>query len=82
MAKKVINNLLYDTSTADLIISETEPDGKTLIKRLYMTKNRAFFFLLIASDEIKPISEAECREWLGLFNYDAYVNVFGEPQKA
>lgn len=37
---------------------------------------------MIKSDEIKPITEAECREWLGLFNYQAYVNVFGEPQKA
>lgn len=81
MAKKVINNLLYDTETATLIVSETAKDG-SLIKRLYMTKNRGFFFLIIASDEIKPISEAECREWLGLFSYQAYVNVFGEPQKA
>lgn len=79
--KKVINNLLYDTDTAKLIISEAAPDG-TLIKRLYVTDNRAFFFLMIKSDEIKPITEAECREWLGLFNYQAYVNVFGEPQKA
>ena len=79
--KKVIKNLLYDTDTARLIISEVGSGG-TLIKRLYMTENRAFFFLLIASEEIVPISEAECREWLGLFNYNAYVSVFGEPQKA
>ena len=79
--KKIINNLLYDTDTAKLIISEPAPDG-SLIKRLYQTQNRAFFFLLVGSNEIKPISEAECREWLGLFNYNAYVSVFGEPQKA
>lgn len=79
--KKVINNLLYDTDTAKVIVSEPGADG-SLIKRLYMTDNRAFFFLMVASNEIKPISEAECREWLGLFNYQAYVNVFGEPQKA
>lgn len=41
--KKVINNLLYDTDTAKLIVSEAAPDG-TLIKRLYVTDNRAFFF--------------------------------------
>lgn len=80
--KKVIKNLLYDTETATLIVSETGEDGKTLVKRLYMTQNRAFFFLIIASNDIQPISEEECREWLGLFNYQAYVNVFGEPQKA
>lgn len=79
--KKVIKNLLYDTDTAKLIISEVGSDG-SLVKRLYMTDNRAFFFLIIAADEIQPISEAECREWLGLFNYNAYVSVFGEPQKA
>lgn len=79
--KKVINNLLYDTDTAKLIVSEAAPDG-SLIKRLYVTDNRAFFFLMVKSDEIKPITEAECREWLGLFSYQAYVNVFGEPQKA
>ena len=79
--KKVIKNLLYDTDTAKLIISEVGSDG-SLVKRLYMTDNRAFFFLIIAADKIQPISEAECREWLGLFNYNAYVSVFGEPQKA
>lgn len=79
--KKVINNLLYDTETAELIISEPDPSGG-LIKRLYQTPNKAFFFLYIQSNEIQPITRDECREWLGLFNYDAYVKVFGEPEHA
>lgn len=79
--KKVIQNLLYDTDTATLIISEADESGK-LVKRLYQTPNKAFFFLHIQSQEIQPISRDECREWLGLFNYDAYVKVFGEPEHA
>lgn len=79
--KKVIKNLLYDTETADLIISEVDPSG-ALVKRLYQTPNKSFFFLYIASNTIEPITKDECREWLGLYNYDSYVKIFGEPEHA
>lgn len=79
--KKVIEGLLYDTDTAKLIISEVDESGE-IIKRLYQTTKSAFFFYYISSGTIEPISRDACREWLGLYNYNAYVSVFGEPEHA
>lgn len=74
--KQIINNLLYDTDTSDLIYTDSVRKRK-----LYRTKN-GNFFTFFNNGEIVPKSEQAAKEYLGKFDIDAYIKVFGKPDEA
>ena len=74
--KKIIDDLLYDTETANLI--HFDEDKR---RSLYMTSNGNFFMLFITG-EIRPKTEESVKEYLGRVNVKKYIEIFGEPEKA
>lgn len=74
--KRIIDNLLYDTETAELIYTE---EGTN--RRLYKTPN-GNFFTLYPTGEIRPKSENDTRDYLGRYDVKKYIELFGEPKEA
>lgn len=76
--KKVVNGLLYDTDTADMI---AEPLGN-LDAFLFRTKNKRWFLYKIYLNgvDLWPINEDEAKERLA--DDSRYAEFFGEPQPA
>ena len=72
--KRVINGLLYDT--ANLIL--TEEDTK---RKLYKTPN-GNFFTLYSTGEIRAKTEEATKDYLGRYDVEKYIEVFGEPREA
>nr|DAU92212.1 MAG TPA: hypothetical protein [Bacteriophage sp.] len=74
--KRVINDLLYDTDTADLIFIEEDTNRK-----LYKTPN-GNFFTLYPTGEIRAKTEEATKDYLGRYDVEKYIEVFGEPREA
>ena len=74
--KRIIDNLLYDTDTAELIYTE---EGTA--RRLYKTPN-GNFFTLYQTGEIRPKSIEDTKEYLGRHSVEKYIELFGEPKEA
>ena len=74
--KRVINDLLYDTDTADLIFVEEDTNRK-----LYKTPN-GNFFTLYPTGEIRAKTEEATKDYLGRYDVEKYIEVFGEPREA
>lgn len=74
--QRVIDNLLYDTDTATII--HIEEDTK---RTLYQTPNNNFF-MFYPVGEIVPKTEQSTKDYLGKYNVEKYIELFGEPQEA
>lgn len=74
--KRVIDNLLYDTEVSTLIYTEKDTN-----RRLYQTLN-GNFFTLYSTGEIQPKSLEATKEYLGKYDVDKYIEIFGEPEEA
>ena len=74
--QRVIDGLLYDTETAEII--HVEENTK---RRLYMTSNRNFF-MFYPIGEIVPKTKQSTKDYLGKYNVPKYIELFGEPQEA
>lgn len=74
--QRIINNLLYDTDTAEVM--HLEEDTRRI---LYRTPN-GNFFMFYPTGEIVPKTEKNTREYLGKYNVPKYIELFGEPQEA
>lgn len=74
--KRVINDLLYDTDTADLIFIEEDTNRK-----LYKTPN-GNFFTLYPTGEIRAKTGEATKDYLGRYDVEKYIEVFGEPREA
>lgn len=74
--KKVINGKVYDTEKSEVIYIDSNKR-----RTYYITKKRAFF-VLYKTGEIAVKTEDEIRELLGTYDYDKYVEIFGEPEEA
>ena len=74
--QRVIDGLLYDTDTAEIIHVE-----ESTKRRLYMTPNRNFF-MFYPIGEIVPKTEQSTKDYLGKYNVPKYIELFGEPQEA
>ena len=74
--KKVINGLLYDTDKSELLHQD-----KDLRRSYYKTKNGRYF-IAYRTGEISVIAEERIRDILIEYNYDKYVELFGEPEEA
>lgn len=74
--KRVINDLLYDTETAEMIYIEEGTNRK-----LYRTPN-GNFFTLYPTGEIRAKTEETAKDYLGKYDVEKYIKVFGEPKEA
>ena len=74
--KKIINGLLYDTEEAEELFFD-----KVNNRRLFMTANNNFF-MAYGNGEISPKSEDAVKEYLGKYDVDKYIEVFGRVQEA
>lgn len=74
--KRVIGNLLYDTDVSELIFSDNKKNRK-----IYKTPN-GNFFTLYATGEIQPKSIEATKNYLGRYDVEKYIELFGEPQEA
>ena len=74
--KRVVNDLLYDTETSELLYTEVDTQRK-----LYRTQNN-HFFTFYKNGEIVPKSEEDTKDYLGRVDVDTYIKVFGQPEKA
>lgn len=74
--KRVINGKVYDTEKSEIIY--IDPNKR---RTYYMTKNHAFF-VVYKTGELAVKTEEEIRELLGMYDYDKYVEIFGEPEEA
>ena len=74
--KRVINGLLYDTDAANLIFTEEDTNRK-----LYKTPN-GNFFTLYPTGEIRAKTEEATKDYLGRYDVEKYIEVFGEPREA
>lgn len=94
--KSIIDGLLYDTSTSELLCNS---GGCAYFK----TKNGRYFccdyenfadtYYDVCEDRwrygfqeiyasINPISESEVRQKVGIYNVEKYIELFGEPEEA
>ncbi|MBO5922804.1 MAG: hypothetical protein J6Q48_10525 [Bacteroidaceae bacterium] len=74
--QRVIDNLLYDTDTATIV--HVEEDTKRV---LYITPNKNFF-MFYPIGEIVPKTEQSAKNYLGKYNVEKYIELFGEPEEA
>lgn len=74
--KRIIDNLLYDTETADVV--HVEESTKRV---LYQTPN-GNFFMFYPVGEIVPKTEESTKDYLGKYNVEKYIELFGEPEEA
>jgi len=74
--KKLINGLLYDTEKSELLYQDND-----MRRSYYMTKKKRYF-ILYRTGEIGPISEQRIMDILIMYDYDKYVELFGNPEEA
>lgn len=74
--KRVIDNLLYDTDVSELIYTEEGTNRK-----LYKTPN-GNFFTLYPTGEIQPKSLDATKDYLGRYDVEKYIELFGQPEEA
>ncbi len=74
--QRVIGNLLYDTDTATIIHVEEDT------KRVLYKAPGGSFFMFYPNGEIIPKTEQSTRDYLGKYNVEKYIELFGEPEEA
>lgn len=74
--QRIINNLLYDTETATVVHIEEST------KRVLYQAPNGNFFMFYPVAEIVPKTEESTKDYLGKYNVEKYIELFGEPQEA
>lgn len=74
--QRVIDGLFYDTEKAEILHIE---EGKNRV--LYMTPNRNFF-MVYPTGEFVVKTEESVKIYLGTYDVDKYIEVFGQPEEA
>lgn len=74
--KGIVNGFIYDTGTAEIIHVE-----ESTKRMLYRTQN-GNFFMFYPNGEIVPKTEESARNYLGKYNVEKYIEIFGEPKEA
>ena len=74
--QQIVNGLLYDTKNS--VVVHTKKDTKRI---MYQTTN-GNFFMFYPTGEIVPMTEESARDYLGKYDVEKYVKIFGEPQEA
>lgn len=76
MMKKIIDNLLYDTETSELIHNDE------INKRLWYLTPNGNYFCFFKNGDIVPKTEEAVKDYLGKNDVEKYIELFGEPQEA
>ena len=74
--QRVIDGLLYDTKTANVV--HTDESNNRI---LYVTANNNFF-MFYSNGEIVPKTEQSAKDYLGKYNVEKYIELFGQPEEA
>lgn len=74
--QRVVNNLLYDTQTATMLHFEEDT------KRILYVAPHGNYFMFYPNGEIIPKTEQSTKNYLGKYNVEKYIELFGEPQEA
>jgi len=75
--KRIVNGLMYDTDTAELVC---QSNIARFVNRLFRTKKGRYFVYEKIGDieDIKPLNEDETFEWLSKHNPDKAIELFSE----
>ena len=74
--QRVIDGLLYDTKTATVV--HTDESNNRI---LYVTANNNFF-MFYPTGEIVPKTEQSAKDYLGKYDVEKYIELFGQPEEA
>lgn len=74
--KQIINDLLYDTETSELIYVDAVNN-----RRMYRTQNNNYF-VLYGNSQIVPKTEESAKDYLGKYAVKKYIELFGQPKEA
>lgn len=72
--KKIINGNLYDTETSTLLYVD-----EMLSRKLYKT-DYGNYFMVYKNGEITEKSEESAKEYLGQYDPDLYIDLWGNPE--
>jgi hypothetical protein len=73
--KQIISEKLYDTETATKLASTTEQSPSVEVS-LYR-KTNGEYFIEYRDKLIQPLSLLEAKDWVGKYNVDLYITIFG-----
>lgn len=73
--QKIINDLLYDTETSELIHTDEKE------RKLYKT-TKGNFFTMYPNGVIEPKTEENVKAFLGEVDVEKYIEIFNEPERA
>lgn len=74
--KKIINGLLYNTQTSEIIYVDEMTNRK-----IFRTE-KGNFFLFYPNGEIVPKTKEDIKEYLGLNDTEKYIELFGDVEEA
>lgn len=74
--KRIINNILYDTDTAELLYYDKAKNVK-----YYRTPVQHLYFIFYSKGEFVSVDEASIKKFLGECDIEKYIEIFGEPQE-
>lgn len=74
--QRIVDGYLYDTDISTIIHLEIDTN-----RVLYITPNKNFF-MLYPNGEIVPKNEESTKEYLGKYDVEKYIEIFGKPQEA
>lgn len=74
--KRIIDGILYDTGTAELLYHDKAKNTK-----YYRTPVQHLFFIYYSRGEFSPVDETFMKNFLGEYDIAKYIQIFGEPQE-
>ena len=74
--KRIIDGILYDTDTAELLYHDKSKNVK-----YYRTPTLHLYFIFYSRGEFVPTDEAFMKNFLGEYDIDKYIELWGEPQE-
>lgn len=74
--QRIIDNFLYDTDTATVIHYEENT------KRILYQSPNSRFFMFYPNGEIVLKTEQSVKDYLGKYNVEKYIELFGKPKEA
>jgi len=74
--QKIVDGLLYDTETATQVYFDEVNN-----RRLFMT-DKGNFFTFYGNGEIVPKNRDSVKEYLGKYDVNKYIEIFGNVEEA
>lgn len=73
--QRIINGVIYDTDNSTLLYFD---DGNG--RRYYVTPNRGYF-IFFPTGEIMVVTEDFMKDFLGKYDIEKYISIFGTPKE-